>query len=95
MSHDLPHKIRWSKPVGEHYNRPEAKQKKFDPKPRFLGNKFSMIRNSIGGGTNQKSEPPADNLLATAPHSQQNGSRIPSLPIFARDDTVWGLANVG
>jgi len=28
---------------------PEEKQREFDPKPRFLGNEFSMIRNSIGG----------------------------------------------
>jgi hypothetical protein len=65
---------------------PEEKQREFDPKPRFLGKKFYWR------GTHPKLTP-ADNLLACAALSAKR-SRIPSLPIFAWDGTVWGLANV-
>jgi hypothetical protein len=82
--------IRHSKPVEEHYDQP-VENEGFDLKTPLStsGNKFSIIRNSIGGELTKNLA-----LLLLAPAFAARRSRIPSLPIFCLGTIlVWDLAN--
>ena len=82
--------IRYSKPVGEHYDRPREKRGGSIKNPAlYCWQQILNDKKFYWQGTNQKSDPCCKLL---APACTSNGAAFPASQFFVRGDTVWGLA---
>ena len=81
MSHDLRHKIRFSKPVGEHYDRPEKKQNELSKTP-LSRQQILNDKKFYWWGTNQKSEPLLTIFLQLRRTLSKTGAAFPASPFL-------------